>query len=107
MVRTIEADRVFSSDALQLVDELAQRGVNLNTIRFALHKATGVWYRDSEIIAAGKVFGHLLERQQAGAPTVVAVPVPEAKERPVQKTGLVRPGTFSVPPGGYRIGRAT
>jgi hypothetical protein len=89
------AERDFSPESLETVGAMARRGANIVAIRSALHKTTGIWYRDFEIVAAAKMFGLEQASQGAGPPVVIAVPVsPRIAPQSTETVHIVPPGSF-------------
>ncbi len=102
---------VFTTNALELIRDLASLGKNLNAIRSALFKQNGVWFRDDDIVMAIEDCGLTVTRTPVAVLTQfdpqnnVTTFFAERLKRPVDKVRLVKPGTFPVPVGGYRMGR--
>jgi hypothetical protein len=105
----MSTDHLFSDAALALLREAPAKGLNVIAIRSALHKISGIWFRDLEIITEAARFGHELKSLGTGSrpsepQRVAPAPLPA---RPEDNVGLVRPGRWPVPKGGYKIGSGT
>ena len=88
---------IFTLGALELILAMAGLEANLNRIRAALHKQEGVWFKDAEIIAAGKMSGfELVPVNKGSVPSeaIPIVPLPEKPKRVPDKVRLIPPGTF-------------
>lgn len=98
---------VMTTGALELIRTLAELGANINRMRATLRAQEGVWFKDIDIIEAGRSLGFEIVPTAHGPtiiePIVQLVPRQTGGRAP-DRVRLVTPGTWAVPVGGYRMG---